>query len=116
MRESEIFRSVCRSFDNETADLYRREWVRDGDRDRESLTPAGGGYPCHIFGRAPVKGGSAALTEMELDLLIDIDAPVRAGMKICVHRPDGREWYITCGTVDSCGAYKAVKVRLEQYV
>lgn len=114
MSELEYFRYMCRYFDNETADLYRREWVRDGDRDREELIPAGKGWSCHLFGDIPVRRGDAAKADGTLTLWLDGEAPFEAGMKIIVHRPDRDETLVTCGPADDYESYKSVKVRLEQ--
>ncbi|MBR6791414.1 MAG: hypothetical protein IKM31_11180 [Oscillospiraceae bacterium] len=106
-----IFRSMC----PERAALFKREWIRDGERDAERLVPAGEGYPCFVKGTGKLFAGDAVKEAGEALVLIDVSAPVEAGMVIEVSGGEGKRFF-TCGTVKSYPSHKAVRVRGARYV
>lgn len=115
-REKAAFLSFCRSFGGEAA-VFRRGWVRDGDREVETESLLGR-YRCLLtqWSGTDTAGEPAAQNESAAQLFLPLEADIRPGDRVEVTQHGATEGFYAAGQPQRYPVYQAVKLRKEEIV
>ncbi len=114
--EENVFRFFARTAGGKVS-VFRRGWVRDGDRDCETLSQIGV-WDGWLFGTPSVPlGVPVRVDEHEMTLLLPVDADIRAGDRLIYAQPqsDEQPFYIT-GEPVRFPTHIEVRVRKKEFV
>ena len=115
-REKAAFEALLRGFGGE-AEVYRRGWTRDGDRDAE-VRELRGRYRCLLsrWSGTGTAGEPAAENRSAARLYLPEEADIKAGDCVIVRQRGAAESFTAAGQPEKYPVDQAVAVRKEEIV